>query len=86
MQHANNDLPKIGKPAERALQRAGLTTLEQIARANDTELLSLHGVGPKALRILREAIMSKQKTCSRGHTFVGSGPCPVCWPGSRRKS
>ncbi len=23
------------------------------------------------------------KTCSRGHTFTGSEPCPVCWPGYR---
>ena len=23
------------------------------------------------------------KTCSRGHTFKGSEPCPLCWPGYR---
>ena len=27
--------------------------------------------------------MKHQKTCSRGHKFSGSEPCPVCWPGYR---
>ena len=26
------------------------------------------------------------KTCSRGHKFRGPPPCPVCYPGGRRKA
>ncbi len=28
---------------------------------------------------------TKIKICSRGHEYQGSGPCPVCWPGRKRK-
>ncbi|MEU7583215.1 luciferase family protein [Streptomyces sp. NPDC041068] len=51
------DLPAgIGRPATRALFGAGLTTLEQVARHTESELLALHGVGPKAVRILSETL------------------------------
>lgn len=46
----------IGKPAFTALNLAGIATLKQVAEMTDEELLAMHGVGPKAVRILREAI------------------------------
>lgn len=45
----------IGKPATRALLAAGITTLAAAVARSDEELLALHGVGPKAVRLLREA-------------------------------
>lgn len=51
------DLPKaIGNPATRALVGAGITTLDQVAERTPDELLALHGVGPRAIRILEEAL------------------------------
>lgn len=49
-------LPRIGRPATRALEQIGVTTLEQVARRSEAELLALHGVGPRAVGILREAL------------------------------
>lgn len=46
----------IGQPATRALLLAGITDLEQVAQHTEKELLELHGVGPRAIRILREAL------------------------------
>lgn len=59
MNSHSNQLPeKISKPAMRALLAAGITTLQQAAKLSDEELLKLHGVGPKAVRILRESARS----------------------------
>jgi predicted flap endonuclease-1-like 5' DNA nuclease len=57
MSETTDDLPRgIGAPATRALELAGYTRLEQFTRARAKDLLALHGVGPKAIRILREAL------------------------------
>ena len=46
----------IGSVAPAALADQGITTLEQVAEMTDRELLRIHGVGPKAVRLLREAL------------------------------
>ncbi|MEB3366038.1 hypothetical protein [Saccharopolyspora mangrovi] len=54
---ADSDLPtSIGRPATRALRAAGITHLAQLATWTDDDLLALHGVGPKAIRVLGEAL------------------------------
>jgi predicted flap endonuclease-1-like 5' DNA nuclease len=54
-----DDLPRIGAPATGALRLAGYTRLDQLAGVPERELAQLHGVGPKALRILREALAER---------------------------
>lgn len=49
----------IGRVAPAALAEHGITTLEQIAEMTDREMLHIHGVGPKAVRLLREAIAER---------------------------
>lgn len=57
------DLPKgIGGPATRALAGAGITTLAQVAELTEDELLAMHGVGPKAVRVLGEALDATGRT------------------------
>jgi hypothetical protein len=45
---------RVGAPARRAFDAAGYRTLEELLAADENELLTLHGVGPKALRIIHE--------------------------------
>jgi uncharacterized protein YdhG (YjbR/CyaY superfamily) len=54
-----NDFPKIGAPATRALEAAGYSRLEQLTKVSEVELAQLHGMGPKALGILRETLKEK---------------------------
>lgn len=52
-----SDLPKgIGRPAQRALAAAGYQRLDQLAQISEAELKRLHGVGPKAIDQLRNAL------------------------------
>ncbi|MBE0683648.1 MAG: DUF1801 domain-containing protein [Anaerolineales bacterium] len=56
----NSNFPKIGSPATRALEAAGYTDLKQLTKATEADLAQLHGMGPKALGILREALQAEE--------------------------
>ncbi|MBA3947957.1 MAG: DNA-binding protein [Herpetosiphonaceae bacterium] len=65
MEHQNNveptyDLPSgLAKPAVRALTAAGYTRLGQLTRVKEGELRKLHGMGPKAIALLRSELNAK---------------------------
>lgn len=49
----------LGKVAPRELAANGITRFEQLTARTERELLSIHGVGPKAVRILREELAAR---------------------------
>ena len=52
----DSDLPAgLAKPAIRALNGAGITHLEQLAKFKEADIMKLHGMGPNAMSKLREA-------------------------------
>ncbi|MFD0759325.1 hypothetical protein [Arthrobacter ulcerisalmonis] len=59
------DLPPIGRPANSALLAAGISTLEQVATHSRSELLAMHGVGPRAIRILEEELAAQGKAFAK---------------------
>jgi DNA-directed RNA polymerase alpha subunit len=54
-----SDLPKTSRPAQQALHNIGVATLEQLSRFSEQEIAALHGMGPKALAILKVALAEK---------------------------
>ena len=54
------DLPdEIGETAARELSLNGITSLQQVADHSKRELLAIHGVGPKAIAILGDALAAR---------------------------
>ena len=51
------ELPRgLGRPAERALEAAGIHDLSDLTRHSREEISELHGVGPKAIGVLVTAL------------------------------
>jgi predicted flap endonuclease-1-like 5' DNA nuclease len=55
----------IGKPALRALASAGLDRLDQMTRVTESDLLALHGMGPKAIGIIKAALRAQGKALAK---------------------
>lgn len=58
---AKSDLPSgLGAPALRALDHEGIRTLAALAKRTEAWVADLHGMGPKALAILRSALHARK--------------------------
>lgn len=51
--------PGLSAPALRALDGAGYKTLKQLSKVTEAELLKLHGMGPKAMGMIKSAMEAK---------------------------
>lgn len=57
---ASIPLPKTSKPALRAMNTAGIEQLNDLVSWSPGDLVQLHGMGPKAIGILEEALRQNQ--------------------------
>ncbi len=53
-------LKKLAKPAQRAIQDAGITRLEDFAKYHEREIRELHGIGRNAMSIIN-SIMKENR-------------------------
>jgi hypothetical protein len=51
--------PRLSAPARRALSGAGYTSLDQLAQISESDLKTLHGMGPTAIAALRAALAER---------------------------
>ena len=59
---SNGLLSLLYAPARRALQAAGITKEEDLAKHTEEEIMKLHGMGPSTLPILKRALKTKDLT------------------------
>ena len=60
----------LSAPARRALDLIGITSLDQLTGHRASDVLKLHGMGPKGIRTLREAL------ADAGLSFAGEAGDP----------
>ena len=56
---------KIGEPARRALALLNIYLVEECSKYSKKELLELHGVGPKAIRLIEEELLKLNLTLKK---------------------
>ncbi|WP_066306777.1 DNA-binding protein [Bacillus sp. FJAT-29814] len=65
MESKGNLPERLSKPAKRALQGAGYVRLEQLTKVREAEIMQLHGMGPKALELLKKSLAEKGLTFAK---------------------
>ena len=62
------DFPRtLAQPARRALAAAGIRNLNQLTGFQENEIRRLHGIGPKALKQLTQALAERGLTFTPDH-------------------
>ncbi|MHB8127387.1 MAG: helix-hairpin-helix domain-containing protein [Mobilitalea sp.] len=62
--HIDILLQQLSKPAQRALQNAGVTSIEQLSKYSEKEVLDLHGIGKNAMIIIKQILFDNGLTFS----------------------
>ena len=57
---------KLAAPARRALASAHVDTLDDLRKLSEAQVKKMHGMGPNAMRILREAMEAAGVDFERG--------------------
>lgn len=52
----------VSCPAQRALASVGVTRLDEVTRFSESQLLALHGMGPKAIDAMKAALHEQGKS------------------------
>jgi DNA-directed RNA polymerase alpha subunit len=60
----------LAKPAHRALDRAGIASLSDLATRTEAQVAALHGMGPKVMTVLLRALADE------GLSFGSSDTAP----------
>ncbi len=58
-------LSLVPAPARRALEREGITSLKLLAKRSEVEISALHGMGPKAIGILKASLKNEGLSFSK---------------------
>ena len=66
-QNKKNFLSIISAPATRALESKGITTLTELTKYTEADILKLHGMGPGSIPKLQSALKAE------GLSFRGKG-------------
>lgn len=60
-------LSAVSAPARRALEQKGIDCIEKLANYSEQDILSLHGMGPASIPILKAALKAKNLSFKNEH-------------------